>query len=596
MNNMYKMVPHFQGVIVTSLSPGGSAIIANPTMKEARRSVEAEAFHYAARTDGINVTHDVVLEIPNNYSVQLYGNSFEAVKKVIKSLENCTSDFNYTITHATFAKTELDRQAVCEKTLENTDFAEYYTFYDDGDGRIICINRCDKRHNDNKICKNGGNCTLYRDLGEVCKCHNVDSIWYLGSDCDMPIHKTPFYAGLSVTLAAMLILVGALAAYAVINKRKQKKKKDIKQKLVNEWLDDDYQWTRSTSPVTHGAKEPLVCGARLDVCDGTLPGLSETLCRSGTVTVRRLVEPAGPDFSNIQALGSLLGVRSDRLIRRFLDRVKERMTAKERHLLQLHYTGHCEPDPIDPFPDVQLDPDFTEDSGPLLYNVAPKMTLCSASPQMLYKVNVKIMNKRTLRNRPVSVCRDKLGGQRPQWRILYKPPVRKWTGDLQWRILHGAIATNSFLSIISPGVLNVCPFCGLSESVFHVFMECVRLMGFFSLLTRCFSLFGVVFTNAVFINGVHYSRATKAKSQMLNFLIAEAKMAIYISRRDKLQAGHHLDAVALWKCNVKARVRLEFHFHRATQNMDDFMQLWGFNKILCGVSKEGELQFNKLLI
>ncbi|KAM4565252.1 mucin-3A isoform 2-T2 [Fundulus diaphanus] len=258
MNKIYKMVPHFQGVIVTSLSPGGSAIISNPTTKEARRSVEAEAFHYAGRTDGINVTHDVVLEIPNNYSVQLYENSFEAVKKVIKSLENCTSDFNYTITYATFAKTEIDRQAVCEKTLENTDFAEYYTFYDDGDGRIICINRCDKRHNDNKICKHGGNCTLYRDLGEVCKCHNVDSIWYLGSDCDMPIHKTPFYAGLSVTLAVMLIIVGALAAYAVINKRKQKKKKDMKQKLVNEWLDDDYQWSRSTSPSgTHGASKFL---------------------------------------------------------------------------------------------------------------------------------------------------------------------------------------------------------------------------------------------------------------------------------------------------------------------------------------------------
>ncbi|KAM4560735.1 olfactory receptor 52K1-like [Fundulus diaphanus] len=30
--------------------------------------------------------------------------------------------------------------------------------------------------------------------------------------------------------------------------------------------------------------------------------------------------------------------------------------------------------------------------------------------------------------------------------------------------------------------------------------------------------------------------------------------------------------MALWKCNIKARIRLEFHFHRATGNLNDFVQ------------------------
>ncbi|MEQ2296975.1 hypothetical protein AMECASPLE_030050 [Ameca splendens] len=57
----------------------------------------------------------------------------------------------------------------------------------------------------------------------------------------------------------MLVTVGALAAYAVINKHKQTKNKDMKQKLVNEWLDDDFQWSRPTIPSgTHGASKFLI--------------------------------------------------------------------------------------------------------------------------------------------------------------------------------------------------------------------------------------------------------------------------------------------------------------------------------------------------
>ncbi len=30
--------------------------------------------------------------------------------------------------------------------------------------------------------------------------------------------------------------------------------------------------------------------------------------------------------------------------------------------------------------------------------------------------------------------------KKPEWRALYKPPLTKKTGDLQWRVLHGAVA------------------------------------------------------------------------------------------------------------------------------------------------------------
>ena len=88
---------------------------------------------------------------------------------------------------------------------------------------------------------------------------------------------------------------------------------------------------------------------------------------------------------------------------------------------------------------------------------------------------------------------ERLSGLSPQWRTLYKPPLKKRTGDLQWRILHGAIATNAYLSVFTRSLLNECPFCGLVESIFHVFTECNRLAGFFNVLTRVFNLFGAIF-------------------------------------------------------------------------------------------------------
>ena len=158
----------------------------------------------------------------------------------------------------------------------------------------------------------------------------------------------------------------------------------------------------------------------------------------------------------------------------------------------------------------------------------------------------------------------------PQWRTLYKPPLKKRTGDLQWRILHGAIATNAFLSVLNRSVLNECPFCGLTENIFHVFTECRRLAEIFNVLTRVFNLFGVLFTTPVFICGVGFKKTEKAKRQLLNFLIGEAKLSIYLTRRDRLQGGPTLDPVILWKHNVKARLRLEFCFHRITGNINVF--------------------------
>ncbi|TWW68803.1 Transposon TX1 uncharacterized 149 kDa protein ORF 2 [Takifugu flavidus] len=288
-------------------------------------------------------------------------------------------------------------------------------------------------------------------------------------------------------------------------------------------------------------KEPLVCGGRLDVCSSATPGLKEALIRRRMVTLEQLVAAAGPELTDAQAVSSALGVRSVRLIQRSLGLWKQRLSTKEKGLLLLHERGEAETDPTDDFPELHLHPDLLDLGGPLLDGCGSG-SLRSMDRRVLYANIVKTLNKDKLKNREVTVWKDRLGGQSPQWRTLYKPPIKKRTGDLQWRILHGAIATSAFLSILNPNTSSNCPFCDFNESVFHVFTGCSRLVGLFRVLTD----------------------------------------------EGQIKNGAACDAVALWKQNVRVRLNLEFCFYKATENLEAFKQQWGHDEVLVKVTEQGD--------
>jgi len=71
---------------------------------------------------------------------------------------------------------------------------------------------------------------------------------------------------------------------------------------------------------------------------------------------------------------------------------------------------------------------------------------------------------------------------RSSWRSLYKKPIEKRLGDLQWQIVHWGIATNRYKAHLDPLHSVDCSFCGESETVNHLFVECSRLRELFCLL------------------------------------------------------------------------------------------------------------------
>ncbi len=95
----------------------------------------------------------------------------------------------------------------------------------------------------------------------------------------------------------------------------------------------------------------------------------------------------------------------------------------------------------------------------------------------LYYICVKSVHIGQLQGRPDTKWRDNIDfceGVHPSWRVFYKPPVSKRCGDLQWRVLHCAIASNSLVSKFNETVL-LCPFFNAHDTVFHMFFECSRL-------------------------------------------------------------------------------------------------------------------------
>ncbi|KAK5876162.1 hypothetical protein CesoFtcFv8_027159 [Champsocephalus esox] len=242
-----KKIENFKGVVVTSVSARAPAVrFSDYALK--KRSLPSEVIYsIAPRTNSVSVTHDVVLEIPNESSSDtIYEGDVKAIEDAVGGLFLCTMDncpYNLT-TPPVINETETDLGGICERFVNDTDIARFYKPVN-VTGVIKCVTVCNRLHTNNKICYNKGICRVYSNVGALCHC--LDSTWYLGDDCSLPISKTGFYIGISVTLCFLLLSVVGLSLFLLLNKRKQNMQKDIKKQQVKQWMTEDFEWSRSNS-------------------------------------------------------------------------------------------------------------------------------------------------------------------------------------------------------------------------------------------------------------------------------------------------------------------------------------------------------------
>ena len=238
-----------------------------------------------------------------------------------------------------------------------------------------------------------------------------------------------------------------------------------------------------TIPVTL-LQEPVLYRTFLDHPPWAQVTLSRVLQAAGVSTLGQVVELAGPGLEDPAGLAEKLRIKSKRTMERVLDHWRGRIREQDIFLLNQFKDGSISPNVEDPFPAIFLALEDRGVSGPLVQPARP-VSLVGASGKILYGTMVKTRNVKKLEGWTDTPWRSFFGGGQktgPQWRSLYKPPLSKRHRDLQWRVLHGILAVNAFVSILRTTVEDKCPFCNIKETIFHCFYECHRLSDLFLFL------------------------------------------------------------------------------------------------------------------
>ena len=192
--------------------------------------------------------------------------------------------------------------------------------------------------------------------------------------------------------------------------------------------------------------------------------------------------------TSITHLAELFNVRSNRLLIRLVEEVCASLPEVLRAFAEdLTLSDQWDDEYEYVFPSLAVSPavgQWQDEEDILLSLKTPELgDFETLGKKAAYEVSVKVSNLRSLSGVQVSRWTEFFGAgssQRGCLRSLYKPPVDKRTGELQWRIVHGAIATNRYLVHLNPGTGDGCPFCSQTETIHNLFIQCSRLGRLFS--------------------------------------------------------------------------------------------------------------------
>ena len=89
-------------------------------------------------------------------------------------------------------------------------------------------------------------------------------------------------------------------------------------------------------------------------------------------------------------------------------------------------------------------------------------------------------------------------------------------------------------------------------------------------------------------------RFVRFKCQLINFIFGQAKMSIYLSRKNKVAQNTDCDARKILSRLIKSRILIDFNFYNSMGDLEMFKAVWCCEEALCSVV-EGELCFTPAL-
>ena len=100
---------------------------------------------------------------------------------------------------------------------------------------------------------------------------------------------------------------------------------------------------------------------------------------------------------------------------------------------------------------------------------------------------------------------------------------------------------------------------------------------------------GETFSFNLFIFGPKYFAKKKYVITLLNFLSGSAKLATWLTRRNRTQNSGSTNAMMVFQGILKARLTVEHTFYMMMENMQDFPRVWAVGEVLCSVGRDEEL-------
>ncbi len=74
--------------------------------------------------------------------------------------------------------------------------------------------------------------------------------------------------------------------------------------------------------------------------------------------------------------------------------------------------------------------------------------------------------------------------------------------------------------------------------------------------------------------------------QLLNFILGQAKLAVYISQKNKIEQRSSDDVYVCFLTLVKSRVLIDFQIYRTMKDLSTFEQIWCSHGALCVLSED----------
>ena len=252
--------------------------------------------------------------------------------------------------------------------------------------------------------------------------------------------------------------------------------------VMDAWRTLNFKRPPDPTPGMWLFEEPLFDNGFLVTSVLTSTTVKEKFREAGIVKLGHLTR------TSLERLAEVTGIRSTRVLRSLVDEVWQALPQALKTFAQNksqadQWTRTKEYG----FPILKVSPavgEWREENGRLLTLRTPALgTFNTCAGKKLYHSCVKVLNCRSLEGVRESRWTEVFGSDYSpsgSWRVLYKPPVERRMADIQWRIIHGALATNRYRAHLDPSTEGGCPFCSLPETLEHLVVSCPRLEDMFS--------------------------------------------------------------------------------------------------------------------